>query len=171
MKKLLSALFILGSVAALAETDLSHGGGNGGGNPSDCYTSACKVEEDMYIKVQIPTQLKIKCLENINLGKWCGTKTIKGEASYNLEGEENAKVKVSFKEEEVEFKKKTKDGNHGAGFYAKMSLDSKHKILDDEGKADGIVKATLNPVDHNVKLKAGGEYLAKATLIAEYDSF
>ena len=184
MKKLLSALFILGSVAALgqeAQSKPEHGENNG---YKECYTSACSVERKMDIKVSIPTQLKITKLGDIDLGKWCGTKTISKEASYTLEGEKNARVKVYFENDRVAFSKSEgpKHGDQGnAGFTAYMNVDGKthsYVTLTGErhsdgglGKVSGKVKATLDPVAEGVKLVAGGKYVATAKLIAEYDSF
>lgn len=193
MKKLLSALFILGSVATLAQETLDRPGGGGGhdgdNGQENCYTSACSVERKMDIKVSIPTQLKITKLGDIDLGKWCGTKTISEDAPYALEGEKDARVKVYFENIEVPFYRDgTRHGEgNGAGFAAYMSVDGKsesHVKLEGKhnpkgghnpngglGSATGKVKATLYPVAQGVQLVAGGKYKATAKLIAEYDSF
>lgn len=170
MKKLLSALFILGSVAALAQETLDRPGG-GEGNPPNCYTNACKVDKDMTISVQVPTQLEITCLENIDLGKWCGTKTKTEDASYHLRGEKGAIVKVYFENSAVQFKK----GGNDAGFYAYMDVDgvavSSKTLSSSSGTNSGKVNATLYPLEQGIKLQAKGNYTATAKLIAEYDSF
>ena len=177
MKKLLSALFILGSVAALATGEVADHPGGGGqpgndhGDGTQCYTSACKVEKDMTISVKIPTKLEIKSLGNIVLGPWCGTKQIEGESNYTLKGEGGAKVKLYFAHDTVEFK----DGKNGLNFHANMTVDGQtvsKKFLTASGDGNGKVKAKVNPLGNNVKhLAAGGTYTATAKLIAEYDSF
>ena len=172
MKKLLSALFILGSVVVLAE-----GVPEGANKPGDCYTNACKVDRDMKIRVQVPTQLKISCLGDIDLGKWCGTKVKTGHANYALEGEKNADVKVYFENSEVQFKKEYT--NQNAGFVAYMDVDGVQQSIKKltlpgyggKGTQVGKVNATLYPVAQGVNLSAEGKYVATAKLIAEYDSF
>lgn len=175
MKKLLSALFILGSVSALATVDHPGGGGqpdNGHGNGSECYTNTCKVDRDVNIFVKIPKKLEMSCLNDIELGPWCGTKPIQGQTDYSLDGEKDAKVKIYFASNKVEFK----EGNKGLGFYADMFVDGQlesKKNLNSSGKSTGIVKAKVSPIDKNNKnhIAAGGTYKATAKLIAEYDSF
>lgn len=172
MKKLLSALFILGSVAALAE-----GAPEELRPPMECYTSACKVDKEMKIKVEVPTQLKITHLGDIDLDKWCGTKIKTGHTNYSLEGEKNADVKVYFENSQVQFKKEYT--NQNAGFVAYMDVDGVQQSMkkltghgpSGKGTQSGKVNATLYPVAQGVTLVANGRYVATAKLIAEYDSF
>ncbi|MGL5544957.1 MAG: hypothetical protein ACRDB6_07595 [Cetobacterium sp.] len=165
MKKLLSALFILGSITMLAE-DLADRPGEGG-NP-ECYTSACKVEKDFEVKVKVPEQLKITKVDNIDLGLWCGTKAIHKEGEYQLEGQKGAKVDVSVTPV-IEFKK---HNSNTVAFTGNLELvGGGNKTLSSpssgSGKATGKIKASLAPT--NNKLEASTTYTAKATLVAEYD--
>ncbi|WP_047395902.1 hypothetical protein [Cetobacterium sp. ZOR0034] len=164
MKKLLSALFILGSVAALAQEENIHGG-----SKPECYTSACKVEKDFEVKVKVPEQLKITKVETIDLGYWCGTKPKEGKSNYTLEGQKGAKVNVSVTPL-ISFKK---PNSQTTAFTGNLVLDSAQKTLSSpaygSGKASGVITATLNQA--TVKLDASTTYTAKATLTAEYDAW
>lgn len=152
MKKLLSALFILGSVTMLA---------------NECYeTMSCQVEKEITLAVRIPKKLKMMA-ENINFGTWCGTKTLTKQANYSVEGEPGAHIQLKFENSNVNF---THESGAPSGFSAALTLDKTatnlHATL---GTTSGIVTAQLNPLSSGNPLV--GNHVAKAKLIAEYDQF
>ncbi|MGL5279480.1 MAG: hypothetical protein ACRC8M_10500, partial [Cetobacterium sp.] len=73
MKKLLSVLFILGSVAALANESVSTLPADV--DPAFCFNNPCSAEDKFNVNVKVPEQLVIK-VDDINFGLWCGTKTV-----------------------------------------------------------------------------------------------
>lgn len=179
MKKLLSALFILGSVTALASRpgngnggngngNGGNGNGNGGGGDSSCYEStSCKVEKEINLTVKVPKKLKITG-DNIDFETWCGTRTVVKNGNYHLEGEPKAPVKVKFEAPTVSFKHSS---GAASGFNASLALDASSKTLHPTlGTASGVVTATLNPGAPGTK-PLTGFHSATAKLIAEYDGF
>lgn len=165
MKKLLSALFILGSVAALATDEAADRPGQGGEGDSSCYEStSCKVEKEINLTVKVPKKLKITG-DNIDFETWCGTKTVQKNGNYHLEGEPNELVNIYFENSSVDFEH---ESGAASGFTASLLLDAPSRTLDNTtGKADGIFTATLNPGTKPLT----GHHSATAKLIAEYDVF
>ena len=131
MKKLLSLLFVLGSVSALANVETMHGG------QDDCYKNpVCGIEKTFNVDVKIPEKLEIERGDNINL-LWCGTqqKTFKKENHYKIKGEKKSTVKVTFvgegnKEGELKFRLKGK----GPGPSNKVAFTGIIRSLDNNNK-------------------------------------
>lgn len=162
MKKLLSALFILGSVAALGSEDLE----SQHKPPVDCYEQAvCRVEKDVNLKVKVPKVLKVTG-GDIDFLTWCGTRPVTKTSTYNLEGEPGARVNVSINTSPVSFKH---ESGAASGFTANLNLDNSHKDLHaTAGTASGTITASLVPGSGK---PLTGHHTAKATLVAFYDSF
>ncbi|MEG1807504.1 MAG: hypothetical protein RR265_05160 [Cetobacterium sp.] len=166
MKKLLSALFILGSVTMLANeaTTLP-----AEADPTFCLTNPCSSSEPMKVKVKVPQKLVIDVTE-VDLGLWCGDKALDKDKpnQYEVTGEKGQKVNVEFK------------GNGYLGFRKGNELFPKFtgtiKTLDDQlildattGKAKGGVNVKIPKPGINL-LEAGTTYTATATLMASYDT-
>ncbi|MEG1978826.1 MAG: hypothetical protein RRZ91_08435 [Cetobacterium sp.] len=162
MKKLLSALFILGSVTMLANEAVSEA------DPAFCFTNPCSVSEPMKVKVKVPQQLVIT-VTDVDLGLWCGDKAINKDKpdQYTVTGEKNQKVNVGFK------------GNGYLGFRKGNELlpkftgtiETKESQLDlgTTGSAKGGVNVKVPKPGLNL-LEPGTTYTATATLVASYDT-
>ena len=166
MKKLLSMLFILGSVSMLANETAAT-------LPADdadalhCYEAPCSVEKDFKVRVKVPEKLVITA-GDIDLGLWCGDTVINVDKlnHHTIKGEKGKTVKVKFKDNgALKFKK-------GSELIHKFAGTITHKtgsvVLDPStGEGKGGVNIQI-PKTGN--LEAGQVYTASATLQAEYDT-
>ncbi|MGL5188300.1 MAG: hypothetical protein ACRC7S_01420 [Cetobacterium sp.] len=171
MKKLLSVLFILGSVAALANESVSTLPTDA--DPAFCFTNPCSAQDSFNVKVKVPEQLKIT-VKDIDFGLWCGTKTVSKDFgnTVSVEGEKDQKVKLGFKN----------DGNLvfmdglALKFTGKVVFDNNTDVKDIKldattGKADAGLKVTINKPAIGGLLTAGKTYTASATVTGSYDGF
>ena len=164
MKKLLSMLFILGSVSLLANEPASPEA-----DPAFCFTNPCSVNKDFKVKVKVPDQLKLT-VADIDLGLWCGDKDINIDKinHHTVEGEKGQTVKLGFKDNgALKFRK-------GSELIHKFAGTITHKtgsvVLDaTTGKAQGSVNVKVPKPGINL-LEPGVTYTATATLVAAYDT-
>ncbi len=164
MKKLLSALFILGSISVLA-----NGGVSPESDPSFCFENPCSVTQDFKVKVRVPQKLEIDA-DDVDLGMWCGSNEVNKEVveHHKITGEPNTTVKVGFKGNgELRFKK---DGEMTHKFKGTITHSTGSVELDGTGSGKGGVKVNVPKLLTNVILDAGEEYKATATLVAAYDT-
>ncbi|MGL4865923.1 MAG: hypothetical protein ACRC1R_09655 [Cetobacterium sp.] len=170
MKKLLSVLFILGSVAALANdgpstlpTDV---------DPAFCFSNPCSAEDKFNVNVRVPEQLVIK-VDDVEFGLWCGTKTVSKDFTnaVKVNGEKNQNVKLGFKNSgnlyfndglALKFTGKVAF----AGGAAEESV-----TLNGSGAAQTGLKVTVNKPAIPGLLTAGKTYTAHATVVGSYDGF
>lgn len=169
MKKLLSVLFILGSVAALANDSASVLPADI--DPAFCFSNPCSAEDKFNVSVKVPEQLVIK-VDDINFGLWCGTKTVSKDFSnaVKVNGEVDQDVKLGFK-------------NNGAltfrdgmvtKFTGKVAFagDAAEEIVTlTGGSAQTGLKVTVNKPGITGLLTAGKTYTASATVVGSYDGF
>lgn len=169
MKKLLSVLFILGSVAALANDGPSTLPAEV--DPAFCFSNPCSAEDKFNVNVKVPEQLVIK-VDDINFGLWCGTKTVSKDFAnkVHVTGEDTQKVKLGFKNSgNLYF-------NDGlvTKFTGKVTFagDNPEEVVTlASGKADTGLKVTVNKPAIVGLLTAGKTYTAHATVVGSYDGF
>ena len=162
MKKLLSALFILGSVTMLANevTTLP-----ADVDPAFCFNNPCSADAKFDVKVKVPQKLVITAGE-LNIGLWCGDKAkdYEKENHFTITGEPDETVTVGFK-------------NDGKLLFTTLgalpftgtieTIDESLKLVG--GTAKGGVKVHIPKPTPNL-LVAGKTYTAHATLVAAYDT-
>lgn len=165
MKKLLSALFILGSVSMLANDSATV-------LPADevdplfCVTNVCEVEEKVTVKFQVPKKLVVTVSE-IDLGLWCGDANLNKtfNEKYSVKGEENEKVKVAFKNNLLIF-----SSSGALPVMGSISTTESELLLNASGEAKGGINVQVNQPGALNKLHSGKTYTAHATLVAAYDT-
>ena len=168
MKKLLSVLFILGSVAALANESVSTLPTDV--DPAFCFSNPCSAEDTFNVSVKVPEQLVIK-VDDINFGLWCGTKTVTKDFSNTVKvtGEVNQDVKLGFKNNgTLTFK----DG-FVTKFTGKVAFagGAEETVTLTGGAAQTGLKLTVNKPGVTGLLTAGKTYTASATVVGSYDGF
>lgn len=166
MKKLLSLLFILGSVSMLANeaTTLP-----ADADPAFCFTNPCSAEANFKVKVKVPEQLVITA-GDVDLGLWCGDKDVKKSIPihHTIKGEANTKVNVGFKHSgALGFKK---DGDIFPSFSGTVTHKTGYVELDENGAGTGGIDVHVEQLLVPGTLKPGHEYKATATLVASYDT-
>lgn len=170
MKKLLSVLFILGSVAALANdspstlpTDV---------DPTFCFNNPCSAEDKFNVNVKVPEQLVIK-VDDINFGLWCGTKTVTKdfENTVKVNGEKEQNVKLGFKNNgNLYFNDGIVTKFTGKVAFAGGAAEE-DVTLNASGAAQTGLKVTVNKPAIVGLLTAGKTYTAHATVVGSYDGF
>ncbi|MGL4865861.1 MAG: hypothetical protein ACRC4T_22430 [Cetobacterium sp.] len=166
MKKLLSALFILGSISVLANEAVTL---PADADPAFCFENPCSATQDFKVKVRVPQKLVIDA-DDVDLGIWCGDKDKNTEVAvhHTITGEPNTTVNVGFKNNgELKFKK---DGDLLHKFKGTITHSTGSVNLDGTGSGEGGVKVHVPKLLSNVLLEAGQEYKATATLVAAYDT-
>lgn len=166
MKKLLSLLFILGSVSMLANeaTTLP-----ADADPAFCFTNPCSAETDFKVKVKVPEQLVIKA-DDVDLGLWCGDKDLDKsvEVHHTITGEGKSRVNVGFKfGGALGFKK---DGDVFPTFNGTATHKTGYVDLGEDGTGTGGIDVHVDQLIAPGKLKPGHEYKATAILVASYDT-
>ena len=163
MKKLLSLLFILGSVSMLANE-------MEGVDPALCFDKACNIKKDFKINVRVPEQLQVKSVNDINL-VWCGDSDINySEVNHHtLKGEKGKTVLVGFKSEgELGFKK---GSDLLPAFTGKITHKTGSVKLDETtGEGSGGIDLIVRKNVGTTLLTAGETYRATAILVAAYDT-
>lgn len=168
MKKLLSVLFILGSVASLASANASVLPTDV--DPAFCYANPCSAEDMFTVTVKIPEQLVIK-VDDLEFGLWCGTKNVTKDFlnKVHVTGEANQSVKLGFKNMgSLLFV------NGQSSFEGKVSFAggaAEQNVLLAGGSANTDLQVTVNAPQMPGLLSPGQTYTAYATIIGAYDGF
>lgn len=165
MKKLLSALFILGSVSMLANDSATVLPADEA-DPLFCVTNVCEVEQKVNVTFKVPKKLVVT-VSDIDLGLWCGdadlVKTFN--EKFSVKGEENEKVKVAFKNNSLVF------SSLGAmPVMGEIKTTESSLLLNNSGEAKGGIEVKVNQPGVLNKLQSGKTYTAHATLVAAYDT-
>ncbi|MBC2850866.1 hypothetical protein H5J22_05375 [Cetobacterium sp. 8H] len=162
MKKLLSALFILGSVTMLANEATTLPADV---DPAFCFNNPCSADAKFDVKVKVPQKLVITAGE-LNIGLWCGDKAkdYEKENHFTVTGEPGETITVGFKN----------DGDLLFTASGALPFTGTIETLKDSlelvgGTAKGGVKVHIPQPKLNT-LKAGTTYTAHATLVAAYDT-
>ncbi len=170
MKKLLSVLFILGSVAALANDGPSTLPADV--DPAFCFNNPCSAEDKFNVNVKVPEQLVIK-VDDINFGLWCGTKTVTKDFdnTVKVNGEKEQNVKLGFKNNgNLYFNDGIVTKFTGKVAFAGGTAE-KDVTLNASGAAQTGLKVTVNKPVVVGLLTAGKTYTAHATVVGSYDGF
>lgn len=166
MKKLLSVLFILGSVSVLANEASTL---PADADPAFCFTNPCSAETDFKVKVKVPQKLVITATD-VDLGLWCGDKPVDKsvDVHHTIKGEPNTAVNVGFKNDgNLSFKK---DGDILPKFGGKVTHKTGKVNLDSTGTGTGGIDVHVSKLLVPGTLEPGHEYKAHATLVASYDT-
>ncbi len=168
MKKLLSVLFILGSVASLANDSASVLPADV--DPAFCFSKPCSAEDKFTVNVKVPEQLVIK-VDDVDFGLWCGTKTVTKDFpnKVHVTGESDQTVKLGFKN----------NGNltfvNGLStFGGKVAFAggaAEEDVVLAGGAANTALQVTVNKPHIVGLLNAGQTYKAYATVVGSYDGF
>ncbi|MBC2854133.1 hypothetical protein [Cetobacterium sp. 2G large] len=166
MKKLLSLLFVLGSVSMLANEVSTL---PADADPAFCFTNPCSAETSFDVKVKVPEQLVITA-GDVDLGLWCGDKDVDKSIPihHTIKGEANTKVNVGFKYGgKLAF---IKNGEKFSAFGGQVTHKTGYVDLDENGAGTGGIDVHVDQLLVPGKLIPGHEYKATATLVASYDT-